>query len=362
MYRNKLICRFLMTFFLIGLAVTPVSLAQSNKELIKSEIYVMENILGQLLKASRENWFDGNRVRGVYLNDYGLLFTISLQNVVLSMSFNVEGYLTKSPRPDVPTVRTLEPKDAEEIMERLDKKIRTFMGTYVDVNNHIQPDESVSVLVMLENDWSGVGRKQFYQLPKKTINDYRANRIDEGEFNARINGHKIDNTEEIEEVTIMGTILGTALRGERDFRSSRKVSGVYIDGLGVMYTIGSPTLYEALAIGEIAPADRSDAETAREYAIRVETREKERVEKWKQRIEDYQKKIIKLVGDYGPTLKFLPGDQSIFVLLGTEHGLFMTPGSSKHVMMRIKKDDITRYSQNRINLSDLVKSAQFEDF
>ena len=69
---------------------------------------------------------------------------------------------------------------------------------------------------------------------------------------------------------------------------------------------------------------------------------------------------MKIIGDYGPSLRFLPGNQSIIILFGADGGF--SDVQSSNVMIRLKKDDVMRYSQNKLDLQGLIKLAQLEEY
>jgi len=348
-------------------------LGQTKKAIIKEEIYVMENILDQLLQASRKNLFEGKNIKGFYLDDFGLVFTVTLERNYFSIfPFSDEfGFAVgwsgskKDEKKDKArsfayVAGSMESSQMNEWMDKLNKKIHTFLGTYVDVNNHLGSKENVGVLVSFNN----MGRNQplgkFYQVVKSNIVEYRNDKIDRDGFVTRINQQNIDDGKELEQISIMSRILHSSLSEKRSqqFFGNRNINGVYINNLGVMFTVGGISLIHDLIIDSLPLAPKVFG--AEDFAFSARKRQEEEKKKVKEKISDYKKKIVKIIGDYGPSLRFLPANQSIIILFGADGGF--SDVQSLNVMIRLKKGDVMRYSQNKLDLQGLIKLAQLEEY
>ncbi len=371
---SKIIAALIVIAALLLIGDSNPIFSQTKKAVIKSEIYIMEDILDQLLQASRQNLFEGKNIKGFYLDDFGLVFTVSLERNFFSVfSFGNEFGISvgrsgskkdkekDKARSFAYMASSMDTAQMNQWMDKLNKKIHTFLGTYVDVNNHIGSNENVGVLVSFNN----MGRNQplgkFYQVVKSNIVEYRNDRIDRDGFVTRIKQQNIDDGKELEQISIMSRILHSSLSEKRNQQifGNRNINGVYINNLGVMFTVGGISLIHDFAIESI-PFLNPGAGRAEDFVFSVRKRQEEEKKKVKERISDYKKKIVKIIGDYGPSLRFLPANQSIIVLFGADGGF--SDVQSSNVLIRLKKRDVMRYSQNKLDLTGLIKLAQLEEY
>ncbi len=376
--------KIIPAFIIILLCGAYSASAQNRAQQIRSEIYIMESILDQLLQASRDNVFRGKNIKGLYLEDYGLLFSVNLERNNFSGAIiefkkyqeKVREYEEMARAQIEAAAKDKKPMllygfgaredslEFQQRIEKLNKKIQTFLGRYVDVNNHLLPNDHVGVLVFFENGWNRRARGRFYQLKRKTIEDFRGDRISDRQFAQQISQHSVGDESDREEITIMGRVLKSTLSGKRvyNLHPTSGVNSFYISGLGVMFTLGDISFYDNLAFEDFGvvvpiPTEEMDPQIFVAGALK---RKKEKEEKYRGKLSEYKERIVQCIGNYGPTLRFLPEDQSIFVLIGFQGGF--VESRAANVMIRLKKTDIMQYSQKKLDTKGLIKRAHVEEY
>ncbi len=394
--KTKLIHIFLSCLFLL-MAGSPI-LAQEKIEMLKDDIYIMETILDKLLQASRNYLFKGRNIKGFYFDDYGLLFTVNLENQIGILSWsNLKSTIQivvpnldkndpeKEDRKDKDSKITsivvspsrvpesyvlsgggsMDEEEFDQWIKKLDKKIQTFMTSYVDVNNYLSKSDKVSVVVFLGRFNNDVAEAKIYQVNKKAITDVRKESISAKAFSNLTTKQLVSGEDHTEEIDIMSTILETALKGKKRSRYSwgNKIHGVFLKDLGVMFSFGdhfrSSSNFRLFSVPE-TETELKGYLLADTFMKRQQKEESEQKKQFREKLSKFEEDIIKFVGQYGSSsLKFLPNDQSVFVLFGTEG---YSGGDVSNVMIRLKKSDLVDHSLNKLSLSNLIKRVQIVEY
>jgi len=383
--------QFFLVIILISISIFPAN-TQTKSENIRSDIHIMETILDKLLQASRNYLFNGRNIKGFYFDDYGLLFTVNLENQfafsysgtgknfgVLNKAKEIdekvkEGIVKDSkgnvvvvaPNRNVFSIGiAMDEEKFDEWIKKLDKKMQTFMGSYVDVGNYLSGNDKVSVVVFFGSDEP---KAKIYQVTKRAIGDFRSEKVSDKVFDQKITKQTVSGEDHVEEIDIMSAIMKTALEGKNKSRVlwSDRIHGVFLKDLGVMFSFGDRFFSNSYAdlfhfyLEESEPVKALDLSRAEALIEHEEKKQSEQKKQFREKLTKFQNDIIKVIGQYGSSsFRFLSNDQSIFLLFGTER---YSGGDVSNVMIRLKKADLVSYSQDRINLENLKKRAHIVEY
>lgn len=395
--RHKIIS--LLLFFLLGLPVTSAN-ARQQPGGIKEDIHVMEAVLDKLLQASRDQFFAGRNIKGFYFDHYGLLFTVNLKNqfqlfniykdraevIVENLEKSIVqekkkrskeaknrggvAYVPGSRIFSVSTGKSMNEEDFKKWTTKLDKKIQTFMSSYVDLSDYLKKDEKISVVVFLNRSEEDQPDACIYQVLKKDVAAYRAERLSDKAFAAKISRQFVSGDNHAEEIEVMSTIFETVLSGKHRSRYSlgKNVNGIFLKDLGVMFSFGNhffsnnlDEMIETSLVPTLKELDKSEKRVAKIQAI-IKEKTEERDKKYRKSLSDFEEKIIKTIGTYGASLRFLPDNQSVFILFGTDEFTLRNISNVSNVMIRIKKADLLAYSRKHLGLDNLKKRAQIVEY
>ena len=371
----------LMLFFTISLQ------AQTKIENIKEDIRIMESILEQLLESSRNYSFNGRNIKGFYFDDYGLLFNVNMENNfnVFSLSTGVnilnekileveekskskdenrKGVVVSPSRANLykPFGLGIDEADFEEWEKRLDKKVKTFMTTYVDNGNFLRNNDKVSVVAFFGSRSSDSPRAKVYQVTKSVIGDVLRDKISETDFEKRLTKQLISGDNNNENIDIMSNIIKSSLEGKKksQYLWGGNVQGIFLKELGVMFSFGDRYFRDIFSDDFhiwTFPEGNVKAEVFIENSMKKKA---ESSKKFRENLSNFEEDIIKVIGQYGAaSLKFLPENQSVFVLFGTKG---YSDKDISNVMIRLRKSDLIDFSRDRLNLENLRKRAQIVEY
>ncbi len=207
---------------------------------------------------------------------------------------------------------------SKEELARIDKQVVKFLASYADAENKLTPGQQVSVVVM-----TGEGSPaRYYTVSRKQISDFRSRSESEDAFRHAVSFGELKNHHD--SVGILATILDKSLTS----RSSEKdayvfgpqSTGVYLKGLGAFFVCRLSSYPHFVEEATGSSADHSGTDELENLTIRA-------------------------IANYGATLRFMPADESIIVLLdlntiGSENG---------NVMVSVKKRDADAYSRNELS-------------
>ncbi|HDL17555.1 MAG TPA: hypothetical protein ENH29_00705 [Bacteroidetes bacterium] len=388
--RHKIISLLLLV--LLSLPVTLVN-ARQQPDGIKEDIHIMEAVLDKLLQASRDQFFTGRNIKGFYFDHYGLLFTVNLKNQFQLFSIyknrveveleNLEKSSTQAKEKKskeaknrvvvatspgsrsftFSTGKSMNEEDFKKWTEKLDKKIQTFMSSYVDLSDYLKKDDKISVVVFLNRSSAEQPKARIYRVLKKDVAAHRTERLSDKAFAAKISRQFVSGDNHAEEIEVMSTIFETALTTKHRSRYlfGNNVNGIFLKDLGVMFSFGnhffSNNLTELIETSLVPTIEELDKSEKRVAIIKEKT--EKRNKKYRDSLSGFEEKIIKILGTYGAALRFLPDKQSVFVLFGTSG---FTGRDITNVMIRIKKADLLAYSRKQIGLENLKKRVQIVEY
>ncbi len=361
---------------IILFSMTIAVAAQVKDAVSYPDINVMNSILEQLLKGVDSSGYESFDVSGSYIPGYGLLFVLNRAgiNVVSSFlagnsphsgrivdfrafdssmavfdstmahyDFSMRKYDSAMTRYDssiarsMPHLRIPPPKIvlrnpiikeregfSKEEIEKLDAQIMKFLESYADAENILSPGQRVSLVVFLDHDSPAQAR--YYTVSRKQISDYRTKAETQTAFREMVQIG--DLKEHDNSIDIMATILDKSINdrtsGDDHLMFGPNSTGIYLKGLGAFFVCrmtGFPDF---------------------DYLAKKSRQEKERTAQ-------IEKLVIRTLGNYGASLRFLPDDESILVSLQLD-----SFGSrDESILISMKKKDIDSYSMNEISFDTL---------
>ena len=393
------IAGFLVLILLFALPLR----AQTTSPELREDIEVMETILVKLLESGDLIWPGRDAVHGVYLKNFGLLFTANLeggrlrqlavaaelrrlneQNLsrlkMLSAALaksqekklrvlaeenvrRVEAELGKleaekkeeAKKPEIRVyslgTKSEESEDIQQYLTKLDRKIFTFLGNYADRGNRISPGEKIAVVVFLGRS-GDLPKARLYQVGKRAVLEFRRGRLTESAFQRKVSISDA-NGEHAEEIDILAGVIETRLRNAimPGKMWPGTVYGLYLKGLGVLFELSA--LDRFWLSSALLKSGRFRTPFAGEEPDSTGARKQELL----QQIRD---RLVETLGIYGPTLRFLPRNQAIFALFSLGGGW---PGGEETVyLLRLNKQDALAYSEGRLSLAQLKRRAVFVEF
>lgn len=375
MFRNRIVLSLIVT---MSFLVPGSLIAQERNAGTYPDIGVMTSVLRQLVKGIDGEDRAGAEVSGNYLPDYGLLFVVDYSSRGFRPDFmagriyngdlfldmrafdssmavfdstmahfdirmkHFDSAFTRNDTaflPPVPRIKVHPPRIemrglidnkparlSKEGISRLDDQVIKFLGSYADAENKLKPAQHVSVVVLMGRD----SQTRYYTVTRKQISDYRSQSESEAAF--RQNVQMRDLVERHESVGIMETIFDKSLShrltdGERLIFGPNS-SGFYLKGLGAFFICRLSGI-DDFGYSGTSPNKKTD------------------------RIDELEKLMIRTLGDYGSTLRFMPADESIAVTLRLD----MFGSENKEIMISVKKKDADAYSRNKISYDTFRQRA-----
>lgn len=337
------------------------------------DIGIMNSVLERLLKGAGDKTHRSFDVSGSYLPGYGLLFVVAggyrflngdlhvriedLNMKAIDSSMAVFDSAMKEydkamkmydkkmamrdsiTVPPVPNVRVQVPRVfvhgleenerkglSKEEIARLDDGVMKFLESYADVENGLSPTQRISI-ILLTGSSSPV---RYYTVTRKQVSEFRSGSETAGSFRQKVQIASL--SEKHESVDIMETILdksiGSRMPGRARLIFRPHTDGLYLKGLGAFFVCNMTELPD---FGGYGTSEKSDkAGTA-----------------------DLENRIVRALGTYGSSLRFLPSDESILVSLQLDQ-----PGAGKEsVLIGLKKKDIDSYMRDEIGFDALRTRA-----
>ncbi len=216
------------------------------------------------------------------------------------------------------TEKKKEPKN--DYSEGQYNAVLKFLGSYADAENLLKPSEEIAVAIL--TDYESPGR--IFSVTKRAVASYRIEATTGKQIQIEVDTTGLESQEEDNPISVLANILNNSF-GKRSYLesyypSTQNTKGFYVKGLGAVF------------VGQLEGG-------------------------WNNRKMDYdriEKKVIRVLSDYGPSLRFLPVDESITVVIDNES--FGTGG--KNLVVRLKKRDLDTYTKGEIDYETLQREAR----
>jgi len=317
--KNTIIPMVFINLMLIGFA-----LGQNPKErdeMIKREIDIYNNILNKLIIKDSPFYFTfDDRVKGVYLDGFGMLFDMEsygLSNISESVSKTLKNLekieIINNEQDSVIKVRTgrNDRKDAgrhvvdkqasisEQVAET--KKLMTqFFVDYASAVKSLNPDERIVVNIRSRGQdsdfiYSDKKEKAPTQLRAailvSDLNKFRQGKLTEAQLIQRLQFTDSYDVKSDHEIEIMENILNTAL-GKSNSKSALALTGgtrgIYLDNYGVLFF--SPASIFDKGMRVIIKNISNWEQRTREYEAKSKAFEK-LTQQYEQKLQEYENKL-----------------------------------------------------------------------
>ncbi|NGP77721.1 hypothetical protein G3570_13825 [Balneolaceae bacterium YR4-1] len=338
-----------------ALLLVPTLKAQNSIDMnrMQRDIKIMESILQEFFKtqwedqntrvhiASSGSFFSrGKDIRGTYLPDYGVIFTIPGDSpgfIAYSSKENGGSYSYSFRYSDN------ESTDSQVNEENVTKRIKEFLRDYGSTLGQLSGDDRIMIIYNSPSRVSdfafSVGSQDKTNKPnlptisvvttKSDLQAYRSGSIDEAELNNRITTSTAQENEKGRlDLKVMGNIFETALKEQEDkaFRIRGSVNHIYLDNFGALFFFDvrytSPSGSFIIRMPEIAGMDFNDDDQRAQIEVEsvLQERLKESSKKQKEteeevtkRFDEFMANLKEYLVDYGQTLSSVRSGQ--YVLL-----------------------------------------------
>lgn len=356
---QKLIRFAVSTAVIVSLLVPFAARAQEKKARSYPDIGIMNSIIKELMQVPYGR-HDRIEVYGSYLPGFGLLFVVSppqkfnfdfdfasFDSTMLEFSkqmkqfdssmakFHVMSPGNQAPRPRVlPFKEPLKPRVGKKAGGENDysegqyKAVLKFLESYADAENRLSPTQQIGVVVLSDGETAA----RFFRVSRKEVTDYRTGSADGGRFRQDVRVSSVEEKGEDNSISIMSTILdkslGGSIPGDRHSVLLSGSQGVYLKGLGALFVCKPGNTF---------------------FGGKFEIPFKEKPVD----VVQMERKVIRVLGDYGASLRFLPENEAIMVLLNIDS----FSSENEHLLITLKKKDIDLYTRNEIDFNTLEQRA-----
>lgn len=394
--KKKHLCHsmLLAILFVLSLGLANRIPAQSSKKIdwerMQRDLEIMEGVLNKLLAPAKMQWELWNKnAHGIYFEDYGTVFWFDNSRHGLLM---IE---TQKLRGQAHSIEEKRLRDAERQarsrvyvspappeassdnrVDALKEQLIEFLENYADAIGQLQPDDRITILVDLKSDLPSVyGFGETTQVKKKAqvslleitalkkdIVAYRQGRIDAREFRNRIDfDARLDDERMKKNIDILAEIMETALskKYHEDFGSVGKNRGLYLNGLGAVFFLKAE-----LNSGRTAIAIR---ETVDEYLEHQQVefiskgKKQKTKEETKDSLENFKNELIRIVADYGHTLRTLDARENVVVSVDFVQWLHLED-LPERVILKIKKQDLDEYSRGNLTFAEFKERVGIQEY
>lgn len=356
----KITAYFVVFILIFGIQSTQ---AQSNidSNRMNRDLRIMENVLQEMFKTQWSeqgntvmvhpgpgfSFGPGDDIRGTYLPDYGVIFTIP---------GGTPAFVMLSDADDKNFVYSFQygngDSEAQVNKETVINRIVEFLRDYGSTIGQLSADDNVMVLYNAHNDdphirflrsenKSGDKRKPIPTISvvasKRDLNAYRTGKINESQFRDRLNISTMDPEDSKQmDMKVMANIFETAFdnSGEESFRVIGSVSYLKLDNFGALFSFDARYSSRSTAPGfidvqQIMDDAKEEVDNARlriefEKEIRdsgdtdqtKDELKKQQAERKEKAIAAYKEFVSSLRGyiiDYGRTLRSVNSDQYVMV-------------------------------------------------
>ncbi len=375
--------------------------AKIKRERMQRDLKIMENVLDDIFTPSDGRIFFSGGSRGLYFDDYGLVFQVRLAGLgeQLTKTIRIQQRMEAVEKARKREKKNREDFDADEEdsififeshgtkkgkvqspKERLEK-IKTqsvqFMGDYIDGVGQLLPDNRITLLFDFAQKnlllWvsEGEGSTQAEEwLPsrlevtalKRDVTEYRKGKLTEVQFRKRLTftERRSENGAQ-RSLSIMGNILNAAIqeRQEKDFGHKNDSPGIYLNGLGALFFLeGSLFPKSEKELFEGAVIDYMEEGQSRGAQAHIQARKKATHDY----TEKFKTELVELLGDYGHTLRMLKPSEHLVVQFELKNHWGLAPGAREHLVVKIKKQDLDRYDRGELTLAQLRTKVEYQEY
>lgn len=354
-----------LTALLLGIA-SMMSAQDINQAIMKKDIEVAEDVLSTLASQYFETDSWGQGVEGNYIEGYGLVFTIRSQEEAFILGWksdNVRIITRNFTRKGVQVIEDDELADVQ--MEREDqmKSIAfAFLKNYGFLIRQLQPNEKI-MLNFVDNFKEKAVINPFpedrpaqrnssvltAEVAQKEIKTYRAKKLSEEEFEARILfGTEESNAELEPDLELLVSMFSRLYQDDLTETFAIRSEGRYtrIKGLGAILEFDLYGTYNENSFS-IEFDDFGDCESCEKQKKAFEQEFKTKHEVF---LEDFKENII----EYGRTVSSLAADERLIFKLHFDNHQF----GGTDTELSITRSVIQAYDEQKLSLADAMEEIK----
>ncbi|RMH87332.1 MAG: hypothetical protein D6681_15400, partial [Calditrichaeota bacterium] len=345
---------------------------------------------------NQPGWSEGSI--GCYLPGYGALFLVDgstgftpvlrrlrtqlkavrQQQQMLRQMLSSES--VPPPEPPAPPVSAsaVSTDQSGAMLQEVKDKLADFLGNYAPTLSQLKDNERVSVVVdlyatvpslptSLPEDESVSDFPSMIEATafRKDLEAHRRGELSPEAFRKRIVYREHPVNREIEKrMKIMGNILKTALSEEPEevIGLTGEPGGVYLAEIGVVFFVKPEVSRVTMALEKFMRISQS-GRAAQSVPISPEE-EEDSAGQVRAKMQRYRQELLKLVGEYGTTLRPLKPEKQIVVISVSENGWGSDDEEAfpDQLILMVKKADVDAYAAGRIRLNALEKRARWIEF
>lgn len=382
--------------------------AQSNIDTnrMSRDINIMENVLEEMFKTSwaahgntvrvSSGSFSFGRsedIRGTYLRDFGIIFTIPGGPPAFVMMSDSDGDKSSySFRYD--DSEEGEPVTEESITNRMVEFLQDYGSTIGQLSDDDKvmviylshsPNRSVTIFHSRGDEKEKTSRQQLPKISavatKGDLQAYRSGDISSDEFRSRLDISTADAGKDQKDLRVMAGIFETAFdeMDEKSFRIRGSVDYLHLDNFGALFSFnarysdrGSWVFSEVAktleAVGEELEKTRADLEnrirsnidSARsEKREKIEQSQKEQKQEVVDAYEQFLGDLKEYVVDYGRTLSSIDSNQRILVSVSLSSGYDEIP---ERIDLQIQKSVLESLDQGSMSRNQAMEQIQVREY
>lgn len=373
------------------------------------DIKIMSNIISTILMEKNSHFTSSMKVKGVYLDGYGYVFTAPVKGV---FSYSYTTVLEDGGEKE---------KDEEKITtEILKNRLLDFYVDYVSTLRTAKPDDWLTIYVDCgeSNRFFVTARTLNKRLTDKGVvissgEDEEGNRVESFIISARVKdineanrgslsraafekrakfsivSEKNQDKDFLRDIRVLKSIIKATFedytktyRNYDLFYSSdfSGITGTYLDGYGVLLTMDDSRLGINNVLKEYVEEEKNKAMKEKEEKAKESERKSGRTrrnydrllglytdaldkEALKEKFEKYGKELVNLLSevfaDYGHTLRKLKQNDNIAILISSRS---YWGASSFSMVVTMKKGDIEDYKDGKLNLQTFKDKVKYQIF
>ncbi|NBB77053.1 MAG: hypothetical protein GVY02_06705 [Bacteroidetes bacterium] len=386
----KYLSKFILWFFITAFSA-PLLIAQNSIDAnrMNRDISIMENILQEMFKTRWESsgssvhiapsgafGFRGKAIRGTYLPDYGVIFTVPGQS---------PGFMIWGNREDGNSFSYSfhysddESSQKEVNEESITRRIKEFLREYGSTIGQLENGDRIMVIYNTrqprrEMAFFEAGGEDQKKVSVPTISvvaeisdlkAYRSGSIDESELDDRLSVSTVsaDSRDQLD-LKVMANIFETALneKEEKGFRTRGSINYLNLDNFGALFffdarftSASGSLLFDFPGIASFSLGEGEEEERAR---VEVQSVIRERMKEAKQKQQETAEEIRasydtfiadvkEYLVDYGRTLGSVSSNQHIMVSITLSSSIDDIPERvdlqvRKSVLEAMDKEDMSR--------------------
>lgn len=345
----------LLLYACILLFSLPVVAQQIDQTRMDRDLEVAKNVLQTLFNQDRNMMFWGRNIEAVYLEGYGVIFTLPDHFSYLNIGIpKIAVFDEKRSKEEVYIdLKVLEDNslDAEK-MEEQKEAVITFLADYSDLIGQLKPDEKIKVHNRANDNvfYVGTGRRSSWsmtssglekfsaEVKKKDVTAYKEGKISRKELVNRITFTTSEPVEIHQDLELFAIIVKRLYSPDlsETYFTNRTPHYELLKDYGVIFYLKTYSSYSNNDLYRMPVLGRSD--------VNLEERNKKVTELYPQ----FEKSIKETMIEYGRTIKTLKDDE--ILMLKVKLTKCDGCGIPETLELSVLKQVLSQYDQRKLSL------------